>query len=168
MPLSAEPLIEKATSGDFESIAALNVAAFEECFPRLRSGSWDVIQKNLRNIAERSRSAEFLVCRATGHVVGSVAYCPAGKGDPLIFQPDMASVLLLAVHPQHRRKGLAKTLTAACISRAREDGAASIGLFTSEFMIAAQHVYRGLGFQLESELPMRHGLRYFRFVLPLN
>jgi ribosomal protein S18 acetylase RimI-like enzyme len=79
----------------------------------------------------------------------------------------MALVLLLAVHPMHRGKGLARKLTEACITRAKQDGAASIGLFTSEIMVAAQHLYKDLGFQLDSELPLRHGIRYFRFVLPL-
>jgi ribosomal protein S18 acetylase RimI-like enzyme len=125
------------------------------------------MQKNLRKVAERAEAAEFLVCRAGSAIVGSVAYCPAGKSDPAIFKPDMASVLLLAVHPKHRGKGLAKALTAACISRARADGANSIGLFTSELMQSAQHVYRGLGFVQAAELPMRHGVMYFRFVLPL-
>ncbi|MFO0698148.1 MAG: GNAT family N-acetyltransferase [Nitrospira sp.] len=160
--------IEQATTGDFVSIASLNIAAFAEFIPRPLPGSWETMQKNLQNIDERSTSPEFLICRAEGEIVGSIAYCPAGKGDPSIFRPDMASVLLLAVHPRHRGKGLAKTLTAECISRARKDGVASIGRFTGERMLAAQHVYRRFGFQLESELPRRYGLRYFRFVLPLN
>jgi hypothetical protein len=35
-------------------------------------------------------------------------------------------------------------------------------------MSVAHHLYRRLGFQLDVELPRRHGLRYFRYVLPLN
>jgi predicted N-acetyltransferase YhbS len=92
------------------------------------------MQKNLRNIAERAEAAEFMVCRSGNDIIGSVAYCPAGKGDPSIFKPDMASLLLLAVHPQHQGEGIAKALTVECISRARTDRASSIGLFTSELM----------------------------------
>ena len=160
--------IEQATSDDFESIAALNIAAFSEFAPHLPPESWQSMQRNLRNITERSESAQFLICRAEGRIVGSVAYCPAGNGDPSIFRPDMASVLLLAVHPRYRERGLAKALTNACITRARNDGAAAVGLFTSELMSVAHHLYRCLGFQLDVELPRRHGLRYFRYVLPLN
>jgi len=160
-------VIEAATTSDFAAIAALNVAAYEQFAPHLKEGAWIVMQQNLSNISERARSAEFFVCREAGTVVGSVAYCPAGRGDPSVFQPDMASVLLLAVHPEHCGKGLARKLTEACIARARQDGAAAIGLFTSELMVPAQHLYRDLGFQLESELPPRHGVRYFRFILPL-
>jgi len=160
--------IEQATSDDFESIAALNIAAFVEFVPHLSPESWQSMQRNLLNIAERSQSAQFLIYRAESKIVGSVAYCPAGKGDPLIFRLDMASLLLLAVHPRYRGKGLAKSLAAACIARARHDGASEVGLFTSEFMLAAHHLYRRLGFHREAELPKRHGLRYFRYVLRLN
>lgn len=161
-------MIEMATSKDFEAIADLNVAAYAEFSSLLRCGSWEVMQKNLRNIAERAEVAEFMVCRSGNDIIGSVAYCPAGKGDPSIFKPDMASILLLAVHPQHRGEGIAKVLTVECISRARTDKASSIGLFTSEVMQSAQHIYRSLGFQQESELPPRHGVRYFRLVLSLT
>jgi len=165
-------MITPATADDFDAIADLNVAAFAEFAPHLVSGGWDAMQKNLRNVAERAKKAKFLVFRpgngiAGNEIAGSVGYCPAGNSDPVIIGPDMASVVLLAVHPCHRGQGLARALTAACIARARDEGAPAIALFTSELMQPAQHVYRSLGFRLESELPRRYGLRYFRFVLPL-
>ncbi len=161
-------MVEAATSEDFEAIAELNVAAFAQFQSSLDPASWQEMLKNLRNVAERARTTEFLVCREQGVIVGSVGYCPAGNSNPNIFSAEMASVVLLVVHPQHRGKGLGKALTAACIARAREDNANAIGLFTSELMQPAHHVYRALGFRLESELPARYGIRYFRFVLPFG
>ena len=161
-------VIEPATVKDFETIADLNVRSYAEFAAVLPPGSWEVMQKNLRNISERAERSQFLVMRADANIVGSVAYCPAGSGEPSLFNPDMASILLLAVDPEHRGVGIGKALALACISLAREDGARSIGLFTSEIMRSAQQLYYSVGFQLESELPMRHGVRYFRFVLPLN
>ncbi len=160
-------MIEIATPSDFDTIAALNVTAYEQFALHLKEESWAVMQQNLSNISERARVAEFLVYRDSGKVVGSVAYCPPGRGNPSVFQPNMASVLLLAVHPRHRGKGLGRKLTESCIARAKQDGAATIGLFTSELMVPAQCLYKDLGFQMESELPPRYGIRYFRFVLPL-
>jgi ribosomal protein S18 acetylase RimI-like enzyme len=160
-------VIEEATAADFGAIANLNVSAYSEFASRLRAGSWEVMQKNLRNVAERAKSAEFLVWRSGNAVIGSVAYCAAGMGDPAIFAPDMASILLLAVSPGERGKGIARDLTLACIARAKSDKANSIGLYTSELMQSAQHLYRGLGFQQDLELPVRYGIRYFRFVLSL-
>jgi ribosomal protein S18 acetylase RimI-like enzyme len=160
-------VIETATSDDYEAIAALNIAAYAEFIPAIEPGSWELMQKNLRNIAERASASEFLVYRAGGEIVGSVAYCPAGKGDQAMFAPEMAAILLLAVHPAHRGRGIARALTGACIDRARRDHARAIALFTSDMMQSAQHVYRSLGFREESELPKRYGVRYVRFVLPL-
>ncbi len=161
-------MIERATCDDFEAIAKLNIAAYAEFAPQLEKKFWNAMQANLRNVEDRAKTAEFYVCRSGCEIIGSVAYCPAGKSDPAIFKSNMASLLLLAVHPQHRGKGLAKSLIAGCIERARIDGAASIGLFTSELMPGAQQLYRSCGFQPDGELPRRHGLRYFRFVLPLD
>ncbi len=161
-------MIEIATSRDFEAIADLNVAAYAEFASCLPSGAWEVMQKNLRNIAERAETAEFMVYRSSNDIIGSVAYCPSGKSDPAIFRLDMASILVLAVHPEHRGQGIGKALTAVCISKAINDKASSIGLFTSERMQSAQHIYRDLGFQQESELPKRLGIRYFLFVLSLT
>lgn len=130
-------MIEIATSRDFEAIADLNVAAYAEFASCPPSGSWEVMQKNLRNIAERAETAKFMVYRSGNDIIGSVAYCPSGKGDLAIFSLDIASILLLSVHPENRGKGIAKALTAACISEAINDKASSIGLFTSELMQSA-------------------------------
>jgi len=160
-------VIETATSRDFDAIADLNVVAYTEFASYLPAGAWEIMQKNLRNIKERAEVAKFIIYSSGNDIIGSVAYCPAGKGDPAIFKPDIASILLLAVHPQHRGKGIAKALTIECITKAKKDKASSIGLFTSELMQSAQRLYQSLGFQKESELPKRHNIRYFRFILPL-
>jgi len=161
-------MIEPAAREDFDAIADLNVAAFAQFQPSLDPASWQDMLKNLRNVDERAQTTEFFVWREGGKIVGSVGYCPAGRSNPNIFSPDMASVVLLVVHPRHRGHGLGKALTATCIARAREDSADAIALFTSDLMQPAHNVYRKLGFQLESELPSRYGIRYFRFVLPLG
>jgi ribosomal protein S18 acetylase RimI-like enzyme len=160
-------VIKTATIEDFEAIADLNVVAYAEFASYLPPGSWETMQKNLRNIQARAEVAEFMICHSGSDIIGSVAYCPAGKSDPAIFKPDIASILLLAVHPQHRGKGIAKALTIECIAKAKNDKASSIGLFTSELMQSAQRLYQSLGFQQKSELPKRHNIRYFRFILPL-
>lgn len=162
------PLVEPALQSDYDAIAELNVAAYGEFARHLQPDNWELMRQSVRRIDERAKIAQFFVCRDGPALVGAVAYCPAGQGNPEIFEPDMASVLLLAAHPNHRGKGIGKVLTATCVTLAQRDGANSIGLFTSELMGPAQRLYRSLGFQLDKELPQRLGIRYFRYSMRLS
>lgn len=160
-------MVSLARASDFDAIANLNVEAYREFAGRMSPDGWRGMEASLRAIESRAQSARFLVMRDDGAIVGSVGYCPAGKGDPRIFPPDWAAILLLAVSPTHRGRGIARQLVCACIQYARNDAAQVIGLFTSELMIAARQLYESLGFRCESELPSRLGLRYWRYKLQL-
>jgi ribosomal protein S18 acetylase RimI-like enzyme len=161
-------MVSPATTQDFAAIVSLNVEAYREFSAHMTPEHWRGMETSLRAVEARAQFTQFLVIRDSGAIVGSVGYCPAGKGNPEIFPPDWAAMLLLAVAPSHRRHGLARELASACIERARQDSARLIGLFTSELMIAAQQLYESLGFRRESELPMRLGLRYWRYQLRLK
>lgn len=160
-------MVKLATAGDFDAIAALNVEAYKEFADRMSANSWQKMEANLRTVESRAQSTRFLVVRDQTAIVGSVGYCPAGKGDPDIFPRDWACMLQLAVAPTHRDRGIARKLVSTCIQCARDDGARVIGLFTSELMIAAQHLYESFEFHRESELPSKYGLRYWRYQLLL-
>jgi ribosomal protein S18 acetylase RimI-like enzyme len=160
-------MVSLAKVGDFDAIAALNVEAYREFAGRMSPDGWRDMEASLRDVKARAQTARFLVMRDHGAIVGSVGYCPAGKGNPEIFSPDWAAVLLLAVSPTHRSRGIARELVSACIQCARDDTAQVIGLFTSELMTAAQQLYESLGFRRESEIPSRRGLRYWRYKLQL-
>jgi ribosomal protein S18 acetylase RimI-like enzyme len=165
---TAAPSIEPATREDLDAIAALNVSAYEEFSHRMTTDGWQSMKGAVESVETRFDTSRFLVVRGAQGLLGSVAYCPAGAGNPAIFPPEWAAVLLLAVAPEGRGQGIGKRLTSACIDLARRDGAAVIGLFTSELMTQAQRVYESLGFVRESELAPRNGLRYFRYKLSLD
>jgi ribosomal protein S18 acetylase RimI-like enzyme len=160
-------MVTSASASDFDAIADLNVEAYCEFAGRMSHEGWRGMEASLRAVESRAKSARFLVMRDHGTIVGSVAYCPAGKGDLEIFPADWAGVLLLAVTPTHRGRGIARQLVSACIQCGRDDAAQVIGLFTNELMIAAQALYESFGFRRESELPSKYGLRYWRYKLPL-
>ena len=160
-------MVSLAIVSDLDAIADLNVEAYREFAVRMSPDGWRDMEASLRAIEARAQSTRFLVMRDQRAIVGSVGYCPAGKGDPEIFSPDCAAVLLLAVSPTHRGRGIARELVTACIQCARADAAQVIGLFTSELMTAAQQLYESLWFRRESEIPSRRGLRYWRYKLPL-
>ena len=161
-------MVSPAQASDFDAIVDLNVEAYREFAGRMSPDGWLSMEASLRAVESRAQSTRFLVMRDHGTIVGSVGYCPAGKGNPAIFPPDWAAVLLLAVSPSHRGHGIARKLVSACIQCARNDSAQVIGLFTSELMTAAQQLYESCGFRRESELPPRFGLRYWRYKLPLT
>jgi len=58
---------------------------------------------------------------------------------------------MLSVAPSHRRQGLARALTEACIARARTDGKRRVALHADEAMQPARRLYEGLGFQRDPE-----------------
>ena len=161
-------MVSLAQTSDFDAIAELNVEAYREFADCMSPDGWRGMEASLRAVEARAQSAQFLVVKDQGAVVGSVGYCPAGKGNPEIFPLDWAAVLLLAVSPTHRGRGIARKLVSACIQCARDDSAQVIGLFTSELMTAAQQLYESMGFRRESELPSRLGLRYWRYQLQLK
>jgi ribosomal protein S18 acetylase RimI-like enzyme len=159
--------VEEATAADILAIADLNVAAYREFARRLGPTAWEAMQKNLRGVARLTGSVTFLVVRTPRGLAGSVGYCPPGRSDAAVFEPEWASIVLLAVSPRHRRRGVARALVRDCIRRARDDRAPTVALFTSELMTAAGELYRNLGFHGDRELPPRYGVRYWRLCLEL-
>ena len=57
-----------------------------------------------------------------------------------------ASLASLAVHPGHRRKGLARYLLHVAIDRARQAGAPWLSLEVDQANLGARRLYRGEGF----------------------
>ncbi len=78
-------MISSATLNDFDAIAELNVEAYREFAVHMSPDSWRGMETSLRTVTARAHSTRFLVMREQGAIVGSVGYCPAGKGNPEIF-----------------------------------------------------------------------------------
>src|SRR5262245_32859999 len=104
---------------------------------------------------EGLKGAELMVAATAGGLVGFVAYFPPGASDPALFQPQWASIRLLAVSSAARGLGMGRRLTHWCLDRARADGAVAVGLHTSELMDRAREMYERAGFVRERELPPR-------------
>jgi ribosomal protein S18 acetylase RimI-like enzyme len=105
------------------------------------------------------------------NVTKSIRNCrlvsPPGASDSRLFQPEWASLRMLAVSPQHRGQGIGRQLSLECVRRAKQDKAEVVGLHTSELMVAARRMYERLGFKQEIELPRHLGIKYWRYVLKL-
>ena len=159
--------VSAATPADRAEIAALNVAAYEEFRPACGEEAWARMRTALEAVDPLAASAELLVVRDGGRILGSVAYLPAGRTAPPLPR-EWASVRMLAVAPHARGRGVAAALMCACIARARTEGAAVLGLYTTEMMDAARALYARLGFVEDAVLPPRHGQPCSRYRLDLD
>jgi len=76
-----------------------------------------------------------------GRVVGNVSLIPFSKAGKKIYL-----IANVATHPEYRRRGIARQLTAAALQRAREKHAQAIWLHVRDDNPGAIQLYRELGF----------------------
>lgn len=122
-----------------------------ECFrEHLHAFPSDVGEAYLREVCDtstRASSSRLLVAELDSDVVGSVTFVPDAIHDGHPWPPGGSVIRLLAVHPQARRRGVARALSLYCIDLARRQGAAFVALHTAPFMTAARSLYQSLNFQ---------------------
>ena len=130
-------LIEPMAEHDLDEVLAIERASFPSAWSR---GSYE---RELRNDTSR-----YFRARSAGVLVGYA-------GMWVIF--DEAHITTLAVHPQWRRRGLAKQLLRLLIRRAWRQGATRLTLEVRERNEAARALYRALGFVEKGVLPGYYG-----------
>ncbi|MFY9586526.1 MAG: GNAT family N-acetyltransferase [Actinomycetota bacterium] len=136
--------IREATPEDYAAAGGAAVAGYAAYYGA-DLGSYE---KNLRDVAGRVKSAAVLVAVEDGVVVGTVTYVRDATSPSASHQrEDEASIRMLAVKPSHARRGIGRSLSVACIERARADGKRAISLHADEVMQASQRLYESLGFR---------------------
>lgn len=159
--------IERLAAADHAAVGRLLIEAYADYAERMGPDSWARLRDGLVRAAGRLSSAEIVGLRDATGLDAVVFYFPPGKSDGALFPRDWASLRLVGVAPAARGWGLARRLTDWCIARARLQGAARLGLHTSEAMTTARGLYERMGFILDGDLSMNFGLRYWRFRLDL-
>jgi len=160
-------IVRDALAQEINDVASLTVEAYREYSHALTSGNWEIMRTSLSNVAQVAKQGRSIIAQCDHELVGSVVYHPPGASDSRLFQPEWASLRMLAVSPQHRGQGIGRQLTLECVRRAKQDKAEVVGLHTSELMVAARRMYERLGFKQEIELPDHLGIKYWRYVLKL-
>lgn len=158
--------IEHLSAADHAAVGRLLLEAYADYSERI-GADWPRLRDALVHAAGRLADAEIAGLRGSAALDAVVFYFPPGRSDGVIFPRDWASLRLLGVAPAARGRGLSRLLTEWCIARARDQGAARIGLHTSEAMTRARGLYERMGFVIDGDLPMNFGLRYWRFRLDL-
>lgn len=161
-------IVRDALDREIDDIVLLTVEAYGEYSHDLTSDNWEIMRTNLSKVAEIAKQGKLLVAQRDRELVGSVIYHPPGASDIRLFEPEWASLRMLAVSPQHRGRGIGRQLSWECVRRAKQDKASVVALHTSELMVAARRMYERLGFKQEIELPRHLGIQYWRYVLNLG
>lgn len=133
-PRALEPaVLLPMTPAHLESVADIE--------QRVQSFPW-----TLRNFADGLQAGygAWVICRA-GQVLG---FCMT------LFAPDVAHILVIAVHPQAQRQGLATRLLQHCEQQARDRGLPAVILEVRPSNLAALAFYQAHGF---TRLSVRKG-----------
>ncbi len=166
-------IVREARPDEFEMIGRLYERSWVEFADAVGQDTWRRMRASFGRLAERAAYSEILVAERGGAIAGAVTYTgpdtrPAEPPGPLRLIPRYwAYVGILAVAPELRGLGIGRALTAACIDRARRDGAPAIGLGTRPPMAAAQHLYDRMGFRRRPDVEEGQG-EYLVYELPLT
>lgn len=162
--MTGEITVRVATESDFErarSVLATSYSEYEKAFP---PENWDRYLADIIDLEGRSAASDLIVAERDGRVVGCVSYFPPGAkasypSDSFSehWPPDWAAFRLLAVDPAARGAGVGRTLTDACIDRARAQGAPALGLHTTQPMAIARAMYERMGFERAPRFDFRPG-----------
>lgn len=146
----AAVVVRPIAVGDHAAVAALTEAAY------VRGGHVkpdDGYLPKLRDVAARAAEAEVLVAEVPGPdghpvVAGSVVLAPHGHPWAEVAYPDEYEFRMLAVHPDHHRRGIARALVDAVIERARATaGVRAVVLSSLVSMRGAHRLYASYGFE---------------------
>lgn len=120
--------IRRMTLDDLPAVVALDQMSFSLPWPE-RSFRFELTD----NTASRCWVAE-----ADGEIVGMLVAW---------LLVDEAHIATLAVHPAHRRRGIARKLLSHALRSMAEEGAVTSFLEVRESNIAAQELYRQFGYE---------------------
>jgi ribosomal protein S18 acetylase RimI-like enzyme len=144
--------IREAAPEDYVAAGDVAVAAYEEFY----EANLGYYADRLRDVASRAKDAAVLVAVERGEIIGTVTYVPDGTSSYAegIVEGE-AGIRMLSVAPSHKRRGIGRALSVACIERARSEGKVRLVLHADRIQEAAQALYRSLGFHRRPERDFR-------------
>jgi GNAT superfamily N-acetyltransferase len=141
--------IRDARAVDRETIQSVTLAAYEQ-YAAVMSENWKYYRENILDTLADVKPAGQIVAETDHGIVGTVLLYPAGvklhRPDGTLIGLDVPEVRLLAVMPIARGQGIGVALMQECMRRARQSGAAALGLHTTDMMQVAMRMYEAMGF----------------------
>jgi GNAT superfamily N-acetyltransferase len=155
--------IRNARESDRDAIQVVTLSAYEQYAPTMNS-AWEFYRANILETLADVKPAEQIVAETDAGIVGTVLLYPAANelhapGESSFVLP-APEIRLLAVKPSARGQGIATALMQECLRRARQSGAKSITLHTTDMMQVAMRMYERMGFVREPSLYFSPGDDY--------
>lgn len=159
--------IRIANSDELPAIAQLCRDAYEAMASKLAPADRETQLAAVADVATRAREGVQLVAVEGDALAGTISYYAPKTPRADRFEPEWALIRMLGVSVGYRRRGIARLLMDECLRRAREDGAATVALQTSELTPEAVSMYERLGFVRVLEFP-QYDRRYWVYALDLT
>jgi ribosomal-protein-alanine N-acetyltransferase len=129
--------LEPMRARDLDAVLAIERVSFPSAWSRA---------SYLREL--ENPNSHYIVARQDGRIVGYAG---------MWVISDEAHISTIAVHPSYRRRGLGRRLITHLIEVAVREGAAVVTLEVRESNLAAQSLYRQLGFEATGRLRNYYG-----------
>jgi len=151
---------------DAEVVNALALSAFAQYKAQYKD--WDVFSQNIQKMSLLSGIGEIILAEEDGEICGAVAYIGPHRPKAEFFDSSWPIIRMLVVNPNNRGKGAGRSLTNACVERAKRDKSSVIALHTSPIMEVALNMYLRMGFAWVREAPAIHGAPYGVYIKNLK
>jgi GNAT superfamily N-acetyltransferase len=145
-------------SSDAEDLDRIAVSAFSQF--RDQYHDWPAMRARVSRASELSAGGESMVAEFQNQIAGAVTYFGPNSPKAPFFDQGWSIMRMLVVDPAFRGKGLGRTLSMACIARAKRDGSPVIALHTSPIMTVALPMYLRMGFVRAYDAPPIFGVAY--------
>lgn len=157
--------VRSAKPNEFREIGELMVNAYSQLDGFPKEEDQPLYYKMLRNVGDLTQKphTEILVAASPqNRIMGAVVYfgdmTHYGSGGSATREKNCAGFRLLAVDPSARGLGIGKTLTLACLEKAKQNSDVhQMIIHTTKAMQTAWKMYEGIGFKRSEDLDFMQG-----------
>lgn len=146
--------VRRAKPEEYDAVGLLTEQGYRvDGFLDGPDGGDDGYAAELRGAADRAANAELVVAVDGDQILGTVTWCPVGSSyRELSDGDDQGEFRMLAVSPDARRRGVARSLVQWCIDTGHAQRLTEIRLCSLPQMRNAHALYESLGFTRSPEL----------------
>ncbi len=148
---SASPVIvREASPREYAEAGRVTAEAYRQFAADGDDDDWHEYLEAIADVEGRADRTTIFIALDGDRIVGSATlelFDRVEREDDPTLHPEESHIRMLGVHPDARRRGVARALMDACFERARNEGKTFMSLHTTERMRDAQRMYEALGFE---------------------